>query len=503
MRRSMKIYVLAAVVLFGLNSCDTKIEDISMSEWNPKVAFPLVNTEVGMQDLVDEFSTGGFIQVNEDKLLTVVYQGTVLSVKGEDVVQIPSQITVPLMSNQTSVTYPNTNGVKLDEIRFKTGQISINLTSERSEPIDVLLRIPNLVNNGEAFEYQTTIDAMGNATFTEDIAGQLFMMMNNQFMITYTATLPNGEEVSLSESAIQFDDMSYNYVEGYLGDYEFDLPLENIVLDLFGNPDMEIGSVFFEEPSIQLNIKNTFGMPIRAKIETLNAIRGDQTIALDSEPLNDGINFSYPALSEVGQMKETAVTVNKDNSNITDFLALLPESIEYELNASSNPTGNTEIMGHITDESYFEVDVDVELPFYGRASGFSMTQSFDFNLEDYKEIETAEFKLVADNGFPLDMNIQLYFLNENGDRIDSLLTGTNKSLLEAAAIDNTGRVTSPTTNTIEEYFSAERFERIEREATQIEVHSSIATINEGSESVKIFTDYTVGIRLGMVAELLP
>ena len=73
--------------------------------------------------------------------------------------------------------------------------------------------------------------------------------------------------------------------------------------------------------------------------------------------------------------------------------------------------------GFLTDTSFLSVDVVVELPLYGRAQGVEFSDTFDIDLSDLDRVTNADFKLVADNGFPMDIEMQIYFYDNAGDEI--------------------------------------------------------------------------------------
>ena len=58
------------------------------------------------------------------------------------------------------------------------------------------------------------------------------------------------------------------------------------------------------------------------------------------------------------------------------------------------------IRGFMTDSSEMNVQVEVELPMYGTASGFEARDTFGINFDSYQEFDDVEFKVVSENGIP-------------------------------------------------------------------------------------------------------
>ena len=207
-------------------------------------------------------------------------------------------------------------------------------------------------------------------------------------------------------------------VQGYFDQYEFDLPSNSILINLFETA--VAGSLHIEDPKINLKITNSFGVPIEMVAENLTAetmSEGPMAVYTD---LDNGIAFNYPTVMEVGQSRVTNVGVNKDNSNLSEIISSSPTQLNYELAAISNPASDPNIKGFVLDTSRFDVDVEMELPVYLSASDFAVEEVSEFDASFFEDIERAEFKLITENGLPIEAGVQVYFLDENNFILDSL-----------------------------------------------------------------------------------
>lgn len=494
-------YSIFVLCLLLISSCKTDFSDVEVPNWEPSFAVPLVNTTINIERLLDTFSTGGFLDIDEDKFLTLVYEGEVLSLEASNLFQIPDDFSLPFFDTLMTISYDAFTDAQPQTIHLSNGQLTFDVKSETNEPLNLLFRMPNFTLNGQPLEVTGTVAAMGTQSISIDITDYTFEMSNNEYTVYYSATRTNGTKVFLEECQVTFNDLDYNYVDGYLGQVAFDIPIDSIILDIFANPAISSQTVFLEEPSIKFDIQNTFGVPVFVGIQSVKATRDNNSVLLTGSFVDNGIVLQYPTLNQVGEAQTTHIEISQNTSNIASFISLLPKEITYDLEAGLNPDGNPNTIGHITDSSFFKVDVDVELPIYGRASGFTFEEEFEFDATLYQGIKSASFKLVTENGFPLDVDIQVYFLDGNGTLLDSLLTSPNQQLLQAAPVDNNGRVTEANSSTIEEVFTKDRFTQLDINARKILVRANLATLNNGTESVRIYSDYTIGIRLGMIAEL--
>jgi len=223
-------------------------------------------------------------------------------------------------------------------------------------------------------------------------------------------------------------------------------------------------------------------------------IDGDK-LPLESNFITDGINFDFPSLDEVGEVKTTYFNFNKDNSNIDVILGAGPVAVDYDMDAVPNPDMDTTIRGFITDTSAFVVQVAVDLPIYGTASGFEARDSFKVSFDEYNDVDDIEFKIVSENGIPLDVGLQIYFADQNGTVLDSLFTPA-KNVLEAAPVDAEGLPTEKAEKTIFTSFDATRFEQI-KSAKFLYLSTAFSTADNGGTVVKVLSTQDVNIRMGM------
>ncbi|MCB0641356.1 MAG: hypothetical protein KDC44_06935 [Phaeodactylibacter sp.] len=238
-------------------------------------------------------------------------------------------------------------------------------------------------------------------------------------------------------------------------------------------------------------------MPTRSIVNTFDVytVTGD-VLPLEGEAIEDGIDFLYPSLSEVGEEKVTQFTFTKDNSNIAEVLGSGPVAIDYDVDAITNPDTLTDIRGFITDESRYTVNVEVELPIYGRASGFAAIDTFEVDFSNYEGSQEAEFKLISENEMPLDIGLQLYFYDEYGEVVDSLFS-VDTPIIAAAPVDGEGNTTDITTKIEYINFDAARFEAL-KTARKIVVFAAFSTYDGGVPSVKVYADQKINLKMGVI-----
>jgi hypothetical protein len=110
-------------------------------------------------------------------------------------------------------------------------------------------------------------------------------------------------------------------------------------------------------------------------------------------------------------------------------------------------------------------------------------------------VEEVEFKLVADNDIPLDIDGQVYFMAANGAVLDSMFKSASHIIIAAAKVGTDGNVTAKTSNTTITRFTPERFSNL-RNSTKMVVRAAFSTAQEGRQSVKLKPNQSVELRMG-------
>ncbi|MCB0638725.1 MAG: hypothetical protein KDC54_18975, partial [Lewinella sp.] len=312
----------------------------------------------------------------------------------------------------------------------------------------------------------------------------------------YHAEATDGQTFDPPQNTVLlFQNLAFAYAEGYLGKERYVGGRDTIEIDFFDNWIQ--GDVWFEDPVITFQFENSFGLPTRSEINVFQILTVEEDVLpLESDFVIDGIDFPYPTLEEMGQVKTSSFIFNKDNSNIREVLGAGPIAVDYDINALTNPDEDPTIRGFITDSSYYRVQVFVDLPLHGSAIDFTVLDTFDLNLDEFTGVDYAEFKLVADNGMPVAIGVQGYFLDEYGQVLDSLLT-TEERIIRGAPVSVDGLPTATEKAVTYRDFSGEAFTRI-MPAKKLALTATFYTTTDGQQSVKILADQEVRVRLGAI-----
>jgi hypothetical protein len=267
------------------------------------------------------------------------------------------------------------------------------------------------------------------------------------------------------------------------------------------------GNITWADPRLRAYFYNSFGVPMAMNITTLNGKSPDGSI-FPITGLGPIVNINAPTLAGDVALTQFNLTKSTPGSNIDVVAANRPEFIFYEVAGSTNPAGPAS--NFVLDTSKVRLDMEIELPFYGTASNFTVADTIKLvasdstiQANDIEEIQSLLFRLYVNNGFPAQGYVQIYFLDStNTNRIDSLIVGDN-TLFKQAILDGSGRVTQKVERTLDIQITRPQLESlVDKGVRNLLVVSKVESNDMGATTVIIFQGYHMDVKLGMMVEIL-
>jgi len=493
------LFILCSIILI-LGSCSDfqDVNNIDREEQEVTLAIPLVNTSFSVSDFTSEESDNNVaIKVDSEDRVTLVYQGDVVRQDVTAVFPAVPFFAFPLLDTLFSVPVPFASDQQVDRAIFGDTKMIFGFDSQFEEDVNVHVTIPQLTLNGKEYEndFLISFDGTNPVKFKSDslsIKGWTLASADNTITINYDARLANGERVTFEGAAMIFDNIVFDYVEGYFGSEVFDINGDFVpigVLDTWVS-----GGLSFEDPKVNIFVENAFGFPVRSifnkmQVETTTG----QSLDMESEIIDNNVDFAYPSLTELGEVKITEFSFNKDNSNIVDLFKERVVRVTYDIDAGANPDMDDSIIGFVNEDSYFLVSVDVELPLQGTVNNLVLQDTVDLDLSDLEDGDEAEFKSVIKNNFPADISMQAYFYSETDDLLDSLFQ--TRLFLPGAPVDGTGLALDGSEVINFESFDQARFDNLKK-GKKVLVNVKINTEQVSDDALWIYNSYGIDFRVG-------
>lgn len=522
--------IILIIVLFtGFQSCikdKFDFDRLAQVEYEPTIAGPVLHTKLTLWDVLNDWDSSHLFVQDETHFLTLIYRGTVFSQTAENLIRIPNQ-TFPqydtIFNNpgvQTiELVFPmyfgSQNGEILDEIYIKQGTWNFNFATNLIAGAQITTTFPTItrISDGSPLVVVNTVASGSQSVVNQrDLAGYKILFTHPQpttnsiscnIQVTFASSTPTNGNSLILNSDVQ--NMLYSKLIGYFGQPAFDILKDTIFLDVFKRNLSGRFSVY--EPKLNIYVSNSYGFPINIIFDRFATYRS--VPPLDSVPIS-GSGFLNPwsiispTLAQAGQTMVSPLLLDKTTSNIDDAINISPQYLIHHTRALGNPAGNTGAKNFVLDTSKFKVDVDVELPIWGRAIDFTVQDTFkidEFKLENKDKIDWAAVRVTTTNGYPVDVKLQLIFCDTLYNRWDSLYLNNDDNQIISSGILGPGpdyKVIMPFIKKTETLMSGERVNNmINHQVRKVLLKAVLNTSQNHGIDVKFYSDYTIDIKIGI------
>ncbi|WP_116126260.1 hypothetical protein [Lewinella sp. IMCC34183] len=498
--------ILFALGATGCSSLTDDLDDLGGVRQSAEFAIPLVDSEVDLTDLLGSVDERFLLTVDPDGLLRFRYSDTVPPVTSEtifaDLRELGRGIPLPITERDTRLPFPLPNRASIDLARLGAGRLTYVLPNPYDQPVRLTLRLTNFLNNdavatitGELPAYSGSGDrpTLTNAGAPLDLAGYVLNFSDEELRIEYSIDALDGTPLKPGPGTVLLlSDLEFSYLEGYFGQLPYPGVDDQLAIDFFEN--YLSGDVTFVDPRIVVQVRSSVGVPARAVVESLNVETADgRRIPVEGEIVDEGFRFDYPR--EPGDNATTTYVVDKENSNLLDLLEARPVALNYRISAQINPDADPTQTGFLSDTNSYAATVTLELPLYGSARDFEVTDTLPVNLgEQYGEVTAATFRVTTDSDLPLDLLLSGTFVDSLGSPVADLTDG-ELLIMEASETDPSGTPLGTVRATNDIPITGEALTRI-RQARSLVLTTSFATLDGGTRPVRITNEQTLRVRIG-------
>jgi hypothetical protein len=490
-------FVLFFSMAIITTNCRKAYDEIDIGgNWSPEIAFPLVESQVYLDDLMRGLGADTYLNVRPDGMFEMQYSGKFSKEKTINVVStFPNPVNIPIKDRITLQQFPIPEGMNVDSAILKKGTFKWTMKNDNSNDARVRIYIYELTKNGQNFTKEFDIKARQTFTGTLDLEGWCLKLSNvGAIYIFYDAFIDGTQGYEMTGS-YEFAGMEAKKTVGYFGTNTFTLDKSLLNLDFFQKWTQR-GDARFFDPTVTITVENGMGFPINVKPSIAEATKKDGTkLPIINSALTSGFHASFPNFNEIGTSKQTIVKLTSTNSNIAAIVNSYPTALDLIFDAFPNPDPNNKTSGHIADNANIKLKMDANIPMEITAKDFVLNDSVDIDFSKFQEVQTAEFKISTVNSMPVDIGIQAYFMSASGQVLDSLVTD-NAFFVKSAVTNASGQVSRSTSNTSLIKISAEKLNKV-RNAKWFNVKYQLGTSNNGTVPVRLNVDQKVIMNIGV------
>ncbi|MBC8004142.1 MAG: hypothetical protein H7X84_01610 [Verrucomicrobia bacterium] len=382
---------------------------------------------------------------------------------------------------------------------LKKGTLSLKCVNTSALSGSVNVTLPEIKNKTTGNPITAVVPLNGTQTvisldeavvnFASDAANPF-----NKVPYTYTLT------VNQTPGYINYSSTDAIKVDMSLSNLEFksvtgDFGKRNIIISP-GSFDIDVdmlnkinGGFTLINPSLILAVRNSMGIPAAVSFDFVASDKNGTTVSLDP-PV-----FDIPLPADVNAAAVTKnIVFDKQNSHIVDLVALPPTGrITYRGKVDLN-LGNAVTAANpnfLDIEDILGIDLLMELPLELQISNLGFKDTTRISGSDFDQVETAELTLNAKNGIPLDIELQLLFV----DTISKQQYGASKvsKVLSAAQVSESGEITPFQAS---HTFSLDKTELESlKKANGLVFSGKVSSPASGSKVARIFSDSKIEMNL--------
>ncbi|MEQ8325115.1 MAG: hypothetical protein RIC15_12100 [Vicingaceae bacterium] len=494
--------IVLLLVVFLVSCIADDLEKLKKTQWTPELALPLIDSRFDVSRVFSRAFEDGALLSGSDGLITMVYSGELFRLKADEFISF-QDFEIDLALAQGELPFIN-KGMLLKHLDFDKGILEVHIEEALIQDVLVTINMPRSTKNGIPFKETFVMHYKGQSSTIFDtiffLDGYSFDLtgpggqQSNQININYEAISVNGGQVvDLDVCRLKFRDLSFLFLDGYLG--KLDLGSYNDSLDLTIFENFKSGSIILEDPKINFRVDNSFGFPISLTFNNFSGSGVGGNSNLDGDIIDNGIDVGSPV--DTTNSIVTTEEINSGNSNIGNFLSITPNSINFDLNLEANTSNDSTELNFASKNSEVVGFIDLELPLKGRLDSVIFENVLDLDLGEAQNANSAIFKLHAENFFPIGVYMQVYFLNDRQEIIDSLILD-GSTIFKEAVTDKAGFSVVPSIE--ESYFSiiSGRFDIIKNLGKYIRIRAMLLTDQSATKSIKIRDNNYLDIKIGAI-----
>jgi hypothetical protein len=428
------------------------------------------------------------------------------------VVKIPAQsipgidMVVPLATNN-----PNQ---KFKEITLKNGAINYTIAKTMRVNVNLALTFPTITQNGVPVTEIIPVVGGEELTGTINLKDAVCNLSNfaaqpyNQLPVNIAVSIltSGGGFVPVNETDqittnVSFVNLEIGEAKGQFGNFDIDIPAATQDIGAgFAFLTPESKRLLFANPVMRIKTLNSFGLPINVDLlmAAEGVLTGKENLGLAADAGHIKFDIARPTLGQIAtpaQLTEGVKVIDKNSSNIVQFMGLIPKTISSVGKVSIRSTGAQ--MDYFTADSRIKLGLEMDVPIKFSTENLIIrdTVTSFANLvttATAQYVDYAAMDVQYKTRLPISVTLNLATLNN-----DILTDVVTDILLPATdAIDATGKVTAAKSGTFELKLTAGQLLKLSAAPKTVMV-MKVKTAGAGTNPVAIYTHYDLDMGIGM------
>ncbi|GAB5539917.1 MAG: hypothetical protein Salg2KO_20200 [Salibacteraceae bacterium] len=493
------------LIFLTLNGCrpDDELTRLQKTPWSPEIVLPLANADIEASQILSRNNSSALTAVDDD-VIALTYDADIYSLYGSELVPLVDQL-LRLIPSKLFYEIELNNSALINYLLIAQGKLEIDVQGPaRNEVGNIVVSIPSLnINDNAYYHVYSSIEALRSNPI--DLAGASLSLGNDSIeynVLEASVKIFDNNEIEITENFtvyLKFQELIMKLVKGWFNELDLDFEEDTIDLDIFEH--WKSGSILLENPIAKITMSNSIGIPITASVETMSAQGGGEgglVVPIDySKVFGQSFVVPYPGISDVERYVNSTYELDKTNSNLRNVIEISPQIIRYHFNLIARQQVNLDEVGEIQDTSRLTINTSVTLPFTCSIRDVLVSDTIaisNASLSSLSGVESAELMINTDNGLPIDLDIQLYMLDQTRLILDSVFTSSR--FLNSGLVNAMGRVVQREESSTSIETTNEQIKALEN-TKYIAIVGKVATANSGIQTVAFQSTNSLGIDLSL------
>jgi hypothetical protein len=466
------LFIILAIIF--LTACQ---KDRPSPSWEVELLTPLIADTIDIEDVLDS----DFFTINPDGTVSLVFDDELYHVNVDSLVELPDTLfswgfglealpnPITLQPGDTIIKevfdWPldidsyDIKGVKLVEALIRSGQIVFEAFDQSGTDLEVVFGINSAIRN-ETDTFLVAEKVLKDEVFSMayDVSdyklnltgnnGDTINMLNYYLALIVHPDEPGPVTLFPADSFavnIYFEQILVNYALGYFGQNTFYFGPESYPFDFFEG--LDVAGLSIENADVNLRIENYYGVEAHINIQDLTA-RNNQSglsVSLAGDIMGSDlfIDRATDPSAGMGIVEPHTEIFDFSDTNFPEVFSILPDEISYTMTLQTNVLADSTNYNNFLYYDY-PIRIYLQAAVKGGIKIDSLLESarFEWNGDGIQidNVTKGNLVLVMTNGFPLNLNMNLYFQDENYQNIDTLLFG---EFLPGGMLDENQGVSEP------------------------------------------------------------
>lgn len=466
MKRVMNYLTALTFLLITLPGCFDIPEELILPEWDVELNIPITNKTYTLYDmfkpqskytLTSELNSEDFYLVQSDNYSDNSEVANYIKLLDQEIVSQSFVIPANAPAQSVFVVFPD--GIEIDEAIFISGFISFAIQNPSASAISSSIIVPGIRKpDGSDLVILTNIEAFSSDSI-------VYNLENHQYILPPNQPSYNKNSLQVVASANSAMTGSVERVNFYLSNFNFgsitgSLPRTSLgtrrtssYFDLEDAADFR-EKLFIKEGTLRLRTEYiaAYDNIFELLISNIKIIGKRNTGEEKYLTRNDNQNISFKLINGVYDL-----ILNEKNSNLTDFIAFLPDSIVISSEYILNPSDDRLIKKVTNQDSIkYSVQFNTKSILAIKQTNYIDTLSINISEHDREKIRdgvSADLNLHLENAIPIDAFLKATLTDENYTSLFTLTKdqyGVDSLLFPGGQVNSDGEIMFPsvTLNTI-------------------------------------------------------